>query len=141
MKLSFKGFKKNIQVKAAALLVTAIMVAPAALMAQSDDEPEVETSTNSGPWQNSAGSTIGSSGNAITEGTARPADPNLNSAAGSAARPAAGPTPDATGGPGGNPDVPFDTNMNLVFLVAGISFAYIIYRRRLKLQAVPAKGK
>lgn len=142
MKLSFKGFKKNIQVKTATLLITLVMMAPVAVMAQSDDdEPEVETSTNSGPWQNSAGSTIGSSGNAITEGTARPADPNLNSAAGSAARPAAGPTPDATGGPGGNPDVPFDNNMNLVFLVAGISFAYIIYRRRLKLQAIPAKAK
>ena len=46
------------------------------------------------------------------------------------------PTPDGRD-PGGNPDVPFDRNMNIAFLIAGIGFAYMIYRRqRLKPVAV-----
>lgn len=59
-----------------------------------------------------------------------------NSATGHALRPAAGPTPDATGGPGGNPDVPFDTNMNILFLAIGLVFAFIIFKKRSKLSTV-----
>jgi hypothetical protein len=143
MKLYLKGFKKVIQNKSIVFCIATVMLAPLCSHAQSDresvdDEPAVETSTNSGPWGNSAGSAIGSNGNATTQGTARPNDPNLSSAS-SAARPLAGPTPDATGGPGGNPDVPFDTNMNLLFLAGGVAFAYIVYRRRLKPVTVAKK--
>ncbi len=145
MKLSLKGIKKLIQSKTTVLCMVSVLLAPLAVSAQSerealDDEPAVETSTNSGPWGNSAGSSVGSSGNGLTEGTARPADPNLSTPA-TAARPLSGPTPDATGGPGGNPDVPFDSNMNLVFLAAGVVFAFVVYRRRFKLKAVPAENK
>jgi len=140
MKLSVAGFIKAIQSKTTIICIAALLMSPVAAIAQSDDEPE-ETSTGTGPWEGSAGSTIGSSGNALTEGTARPADPAINSAAGTAARPNAGPTVDATGGPGGNPDVPFDSNMNLVFLAAGIGFAFIVYRRRLRLKAVPVEKR
>lgn len=33
--------------------------------------------------------------------------------------------------PGGNPDVPFDDNMNLGFLAVGVVFAFVIIRKRL----------
>lgn len=36
---------------------------------------------------------------------------------------------------GGNPEVPFDNNMNLVFLAAGILFAVIITVRQLRKRA------
>lgn len=144
MKLSFRGLKKVIQGKTIAVLITAALFTPLVSAAQDerqaddyDDQPATQSST-SGPWGNSAGSTIGSAGNAASEGTARPADPRLNSGS-AAARPAAGPTPDATGGPGGNPDVPFDPYMNLAFLAGGVAFAYVAYRRRLKLKAVTAE--
>ncbi len=105
------------------------------------DEPEArQGSGNDGPWGNSAGSTIG------TPDITKPADATpganpLGPGGGTLGRPTAGPTPDATGGPGGNPDVPFDTNMNLIFLGAGIVFAYIVYRRRFKLKPVAVEKK
>lgn len=139
MKLSVKSFKRLIQRKTTIFCFAALFLSPVATMAQDDDSEPTETSTGSGPWENSAGSTIGSGGNALSEGTARPADPTLSGGSGTAARPAAGPTVDATGGPGGNPDVPFDSNMNLVFLAAGVAFAFMVYRRRLKLKAVPSE--
>lgn len=48
------------------------------------------------------------------------------------------PTPDGRD-PGGNPDVPFDRNMNIAFLIGGIGFAYMIYRRQ-RLKAVAVKS-
>ena len=36
---------------------------------------------------------------------------------------------------GGNPEVPFDSNMNMVFLAAGILFAVIITVRQLRKKA------
>ena len=36
---------------------------------------------------------------------------------------------------GGNPEVPFDNNMNLIFLAAGILFAVIITVRQLRKRA------
>lgn len=41
--------------------------------------------------------------------------------------------------PGGNPDVPFDTNMNIGFLTLGISFAVFMLRKRWKLQPIAIK--
>lgn len=40
------------------------------------------------------------------------------------------PPPPAEGG--GNPEVPFDSNMNLVFLAAGVLFAVLITVRQLR---------
>ena len=48
------------------------------------------------------------------------------------------PTPDDRD-PGGNPDVPFDRNMNIAFLIGGVGFAYMIYRRQ-RLKAVAVKS-
>lgn len=36
---------------------------------------------------------------------------------------------------GGNPEVPFDSNMNMVFLAAGVLFAVIITVRQLRKKA------
>ncbi len=44
-----------------------------------------------------------------------------------------GPPPPNEGG--GNPEVPFDSNMNMVFLAAGILFAVIITVRQLRKRA------
>ena len=41
--------------------------------------------------------------------------------------------------PNGNPDVPFDSNMNLAFLAIGLVFALVVYRRRVKGAEVKAK--
>ena len=43
------------------------------------------------------------------------------------------PTPPNEGG--GNPEVPFDSNMNMIFLAAGILFAVIITVRQLRKKA------
>lgn len=40
--------------------------------------------------------------------------------------------PPPPNGGGGNPDVPFDSSMNMVFLAAGILFAVIITVRQLR---------
>ena len=143
MILSLGGFKKLVRGRFAIMLFAAVALAPAAVSAQNassndfNDEPAaVEPNQGGGPWGNSAGSSIGTRDNSSTERQAT--DPRLGPGGGTLGRPA-GPTPDATGGPGGNPDVPFDTSMTLMFLAGGIVFAYVVYRRRLKLKAVEAK--
>ena len=148
MTLSLVGFKNLIKSRTAAVLFVAVMLSPAFTFGQSgsrqndnsnDEEPAAQSggSTNSGPWGNSAGSTIGTR----EHNTEKPVtDPRLGPGGGTLGRPA-GPTPDATGGPGGNPDVPFDTSMNLMFLAGGIVFAYLVYRRTFKLKAVTAENK
>ena len=46
------------------------------------------------------------------------------------------PTPDGRD-PGGNPDVPFDRNMNAVFLAGSLVFAAVVfYRRRVSMKPV-----
>jgi hypothetical protein len=44
-----------------------------------------------------------------------------------------GPPPPNEGG--GNPEVPFDSNMNMIFLAAGVLFAVIITVRQLRKKA------
>lgn len=39
---------------------------------------------------------------------------------------------------GGNPDVPFDSNMNMIFLAAGVLFAVIITVRQVRKKASAA---
>ena len=86
---------------------------------------------NSSPWQNGAGSSSSAEGSA-TGAAARP---------GAAQRP--GSTLDGPGGgdPGGNPDVPFDENMNLAFLAAGVVFAFYIAKKRLFSKTVTIETK
>ena len=146
MTLALNRFKKMIKSKIVLVLIATVFLSPSVSFAQGtsrqghdndDDQPEVQSvSPNAGPWGNSAGSTIGSAD--ITPSTEKPVDPRLGPGGGTLGRPA-GPTPDATGGPGGNPDVPFDASMNLMFLAAGIVFAFVVYRRKFKLKAVTAE--
>jgi hypothetical protein len=147
MTASSKGFASLIKSGTAVILIAAALTSPSASYGQSnqgdsyDDEPAVQSTSNSGPWQNSAGATIGTRDDNSANGAVRQATPALGPGGGTLGRPAAGPTPDATGGPGGNPDVPFDTSMNIMFLAGGIAFAYAIYRRRLKLKPAVAERK
>ncbi len=83
-----------------------------------------------GPWQNSAGSAVGTTD----------VNTNSGSSAGSANRPGGRPTAAQRPDPGGNPDVPFDNNMNLVFLAAGLIFAFWIAKRRLSDKTVTIKS-
>jgi hypothetical protein len=48
------------------------------------------------------------------------------------------PTPDNRD-PGGNPDVPFDPVMNILFLAGGLVFAYVMYRKQ-RLKAITVKS-
>jgi hypothetical protein len=151
MTVALKGFKQILKSSIAVSLIAIVMLSPSSVNAQSAgvgtedsyDEPAGRQSSNgNGPWGNSAGSTIGTP-DISTPGTnangSQGANP-LGPGGGTLGRPL-GPTPDATGGPGGNPDVPFDTNMNLIFLGTGIIFAYVVYRRRFKLKPVVAEKK
>lgn len=147
MTASSKGFASLIKSSTAVVLIAAALMSPSVSYGQSDqsesydDEPAQSTSTtNAGPWQGSAGATIGTRENAASN-VVRQAVPALGPGGGTLGRPAAGSTPDATGGPGGNPDVPFDTSMNIMFLAGGVAFAYMVYRRRLKLKPVVAEKK
>ncbi len=151
MTIALNRVKTIIKSSTAVILIGVALLCTSTASAQSGvetedsyDEPASrQGSANEGPWGNSAGSTIGTP-DVSTPGTnangAAPANP-LGPGGGTLGRPTAGPTPDATGGPGGNPDVPFDTNMNLMFLGAGIVFAYIAYRRRFKLKPVTVEKK
>ena len=112
--------------------------------ADNDDQPVQQSSSNDGPWgNNNPAATIGASTLTEAQQAARPAtnDPRQTGGAPGAARPTAGPTPDATGGPGGNPDVPFDASMNILFLFAGVAFAYLVYRKKFRVKPVPVQNK
>jgi hypothetical protein len=109
------------------------------------EQPTVDTrpvdnnngTLNSSPWPSTSNSA--SDNNAAAGSVDRYS--NTGSAArpvtgGTAQRPAAGGTvtagsPGGGGGfDGGNPDVPFDDNMNLAFLVVGLVFAFVVYKKR-----------
>ncbi len=146
MTIFIKGIRRTLTGKMMAFAFAGLLALPLAAHSQdregdgSQDDMEAPASTNSGPWQNSAGSTIGTRDNSPTVGnaTTRPAaDPRLGPGGGSLNR---GPVADGRG-PGGNPDVPFDSNMNLAFLLAGVVFAFTVVRKRLKLKTVPVQNK
>ena len=90
----------------------------------SNQQREEATSARmgSGPWQNST-SSVGTRDNS---NAARPGSkPSIS------ARPAAGSSLDGRD-PGGNPDVPFDSKMNLAFLLTAVVFALMITRKKIK---------
>jgi hypothetical protein len=118
---------------------------------------------NTSPWNNGASATaspatiIGTGSNVGTEdqgnnsnGTGRTDNLNGTTGNGTAGN---GNAPGAPRGglrtngtitregrdPGGNPDVPFDSNMNIGFLALGIAFAAFLLRKRWKLQPVATK--
>ena len=122
-------------------IAVAIAMLPAAGFSQEaedqpvQDIPDIEnpagTSTNSGlstsPWPGSSGSSTNET---------QQQRPGANSAL----RPVGGNSvlntpPD----PSGNPDVPFDDNMNLGFLAVGIVFAFVVYRKNFTKKPVTVK--
>lgn len=128
------------------LIIAIFLLLPSKGFSQDDQDVDVQSGSSSGsqqpdrngsvinssPWQNGAGSGATTDAGSATTGAARPA---------AAQRP--GSTLDGPGGgdPGGNPDVPFDENMNLAFLAAGVVFAFYIAKKRLFSKAVTIKTK
>jgi hypothetical protein len=149
MTLSLSILKQSVKLWSFGLVATLIMLTP--FSAFSQDEPQeqqeeelINSRSNSqdqqtdrtvpvvggNPWENSAGSTIGTN------------DVNSNNASstGSANRAANRPGAAQRGDPGGNPDVPFDSNMNLVFLAAGLVFAFWVGKKRLSANTAKLKS-
>ena len=97
--------------------------------AQEEDEyalPEQDAPASSGttvgstsPWSNTNSSSTTADNGANSSSTAKPAKGTLAKPAG---------TLDIDPG---NPDVPFDDNMNLAFLVTGIAFSFWVIRKRM----------
>lgn len=79
------------------------------------------------PWPNSSTTTNNSGSTndptAVSGANARPGATAQKPVIG-------GGTTLASRDPGDNPDVPFDDNMNLAFLVVGLVFAYVVYKKR-----------
>jgi hypothetical protein len=105
------------------------------------------------PWDNGAATSTGS--NSIISNTStdnqrgnnnEPAE-NLNGTTGNGNAPGAPREGLRTNGnrtlqgrgPGGNPDVPFDDNMNMVFLIVGLVFGFFVIRKKWKLQPATIK--
>lgn len=144
--ISINKAKKNVSGRMITIMIAAMFALPAVAFSQeAEDEQQVEeteSSTGRGPWQNSAGSVIGTSDNgtavsssttsAGTATTRQAADPRLGPRGGSLNRGAVGDGRD----PGGNPDVPFDENMSLVFLAGAVAFAYAVSKRKMRAAAV-----
>lgn len=92
------------------------------------EDPQVErpsgSSTSNGlstsPWRGNSNTTPAIEAQQQRPGT-NPTNPAL--------RPVGGNSVLDDPGPGGNPDVPFDDNMNLGFLAVGIVFAFVVYRK------------
>ena len=97
---------------------------------QVQDLPQVEStpssSSSSGlstsPWPGN-----NSNSSSTTTNQTQQQRPSTNPAL----RPVGGNTVLDDPGPGGNPDVPFDDNMNLGFLAVGVVFAFVVLRKRL----------
>lgn len=150
MKMLLMGSSKFIKNKVTGFVLGGMLMLPAAAFSQEqrqDDQEEqssrtqeerevrVPTTGSSTPWQNSAASSIGTTtnGNANSSTARQPARP------GTSARPLGASTDGRD--PGGNPDVPFDDNMNLGFLAAGIVFALIVARKRFTVKPLPVSSK
>ncbi len=146
MKMVLMGSSKFIKSKIARLVLAGMLMLPVAAFcqeqqqddqeeqssrAQEDREVRVPATGSSSPWQNSAGSSVGTRDISNPNGAAR-----QSARPGTSARPSAGPSLDGRD-PGGNPDVPFDDNMNLGFLAAGIVFAFIVVRKKFAVKTIP----
>ncbi len=149
MKVSSAGAVKSFYTKVLAVLCAAVFMIPAVAFCQEEDaeetltrertstEPQTLPGSNDGIWQNNNAAGTRDNGNSSSNANAAN---NTNSARPGAAGAAARPNGSVADGrdPGGNPDVPFDPNMNLAFLVTGIGFAYFIFRKKFKVATVTA---
>ena len=137
---------KFIKNKVAGLVLAGMLMLPVAAFSQEqqqDDQEEQSSRTqeerevrvpatgSSSPWQNSAASSIGTN----TNGNANSGTARQQARPGTSARPLGASTDGRD--PGGNPDVPFDDNMNLAFLAAGIVFALIVARKKFAVKTIP----
>ena len=138
MKISLSTHHYLVKFWSIALILGIVILTPSKGFSQ--DEPQEEQQINSGvqdvevdrtapvvgsdPWENSAGSTIG---------TRSPVDNGTGASADAPARPGVAQRPAAVDGPPDppNPDVPFDANMNIAFLMSGLLFAFWIARKKL----------
>ncbi len=126
------------------LAFTIIMVMPLSAICQEQDQEEenINTAPVSG---GSTGPVIGSSSpwgnsNSTQDANATTDQNGVSSGTGNGSATQPGTLPNRLGRPskvldrtpGGNPDVPFDDNMNLVFLVAGLTFAVWVVRRKIQ---------
>ena len=144
MKLSMSNHKQYLKLLSLSLIVAFTILAPNSAFSQEeqpqeeiipgsnsrDEQPNVTRPVVGGsPWENSAGSIIGTSD-----------DNSSNSSSASSNRVAAS-RPGTVLGPGDppNPDVPFDANMNLIFLTAGVAFAFWIAMKKLAARASAGK--
>lgn len=136
MKLSFIMAKNNLRKWLMLAVMLVVVNTGSAVFAQDDqdnDPAAVEPPASTGGAVSSGTLSSGPWGGNTT--TARPE--RNNTSAGTAARPVGGSTVlDLPDGPP-NPDVPFDSNMNLAFLVVGIVFAYVVYRKRFAVKNEP----
>jgi hypothetical protein len=140
MKLSLSIFKQSLKLWSFGLVVAFSLLVPNSAFSQEEQQQDQEISTGSNSqdqqpdrtnpvvggnlWDNSAGSTIGTSSDNNNSSNA--------SSTGPASRPGVAQRPGATLGiePPPNPDVPFDDNMNLVFLASALVFAFWIARKK-----------
>ena len=138
MKISLSTHHYLVKFWSIALILGIVILTPSKGFSQ--DEPQEEQQINSGvqdvevdrtapvvgsdPWENSAGSTIG---------TRQPVENAAGAAAESPARPGVAQRPAAVDDidPPNNPDIPFDTNMNIAFLISGLIFAFWVAKKKL----------
>lgn len=152
MKQPFFIFLRTSLLKQVAFIaIVLICAAPVKAQEPEDDQiidqPTIDqgsTGNSSGtlstsPWPNN-GSSSSSGSQASQSGGA--------SGSGSAARPGTNPALRPVGGgttlerdPGGNPDVPFDDDMNLGFLVVGLVFAFVVFKKQMENKAIVATTK
>ena len=154
MKQSFFMFlRTNFTKQVAFIAIVLICIAPVISKAQDQEDQQVinqpttdPTSTgnsngtlSTSPWPNN-GSSSSSGIQATQSGEA--------GGSGAAARPGTNPAQRPVGGgttlgrdPGGNPDVPFDDTMNLGFLVVGLVFAFVVFKKRMASKAIVAATK
>lgn len=142
MKISLNSNKRRLKLLSGVFFISFAMLTPFSAFSQEEPQqqeeeqiapssiPETTTPVigSSDPWENSAGSTIGTQDNDINSGTVGSTPGTLDNPA---SRPAQRPGEALGPDPPGNPDVPFDDNMNLVFLAAGLTFAFWVAKKKI----------
>ena len=141
MKLSLSIFTQSLKLWSFGLVVASFTMLPNVAFSQEEqqEDQEIGSGNNSqdqqsegtvpvvggNPWDNGTGSSVGTSLDNNSSNDPTSTEP--------ASRPRAAQRPGATLDidPPPNPDVPFDDNMNLVFLAAGLVFAFWVARKKM----------
>jgi hypothetical protein len=142
MEISLNNNKRRLKLLSGVFFILFAMLIP--FSAFSQDEPQQPTEEEQvapsnipqatapviggDPWENSAGSTIGTQDLDANSGTRGSTPGTLDNPA---SRPAQRPGEALGIDPPGNPDVPFDTNMNLLFLASGLVFAFWVVKKKI----------